>query len=506
MPLILLALALASYALAAVFYSRHLSGVFGLAPKEITPAVKNCDGRDYVPTRTPIVFAHHFASIAAAGPILGPTLALIYGWGPAWLWIVLGGIFFGAVHDFSAIFVSLKEDGRSIAEIARKTLGLSGFFMVVAYSITMLLLVNATFLNATSMALTSVLSLEQLGMESPPGGLFHLKGDKVQIGGIASMSVIIITAFAPLIGFLHYKKGLPIFYSSPIAMAICALSVFVGLIQPVSLPPLIWIIILSLYTLLAAGVPVWILLQPRDFINVHLLYSGIVLLMVGVCSASLNGVHVRFPSHNISEGTATVGLIWPGIFITIACGAISGFHALCGTGTTSKQLKSQGASRTVGYYAMLLESLMACAVLGIIIVGLDFVQYKELVYPASGQGNPILAFALAMGHGLHQGLGLPIVFGVLFGMLLLEGFLVTSLDVAVRLNRYLFEELWQVFWQKPPRFLMHHWFNAALSVGLMFLLAYYNTVSTIWTIFGTANQLLASMTLIERILSFFGLR
>lgn len=144
---------------------------------------------------------------------------------------------------------------------------------------------------------------------------------------------------------------------------------------------------------------------------------------------------------------------------------------------------------------MLLESLMACAVLGTLIVGLDFVQYKELVYPMDGQANPILAFALAMGQSLHHGLGLPISFGVLFGMLLLEGFLVTSLDVAVRLNRYLFEELWQVFWRRPPRFLLHHWFNAALAVGLMFLLAYYNTVSTIWTIFGTANQLLASLTL-----------
>ncbi len=467
-----------------------------------------------------------------------------------------GGIFFGAVHDFSAIFVSLKEDGRSIAEIARKTLGLPGFFMVVAFSICMLLLVNATFLNATSIALTSVLSLEQLGMEptsvqippmgegeeedTPPTlflpttegqggvrkeatlplpppikgrghpkpyGLFRIKGDKVQIGGIASMSAIVITAFAPLIGFLHYKKGLHILCSSPIAIAICVLSVFVGLIQPVSLPPLIWMIILSVYTLMAAGIPVWILLQPRDFINVHLLFAGIVILMVGVCSVSLNGGHVGFPSHNISEGTATIGLIWPGMFITIACGAISGFHALCGTGTTSKQLKTQGASRIVGYYAMLLESLMACAVLGTVIVGLDFAQYKELVYPMNGQqSNPILAFALAMGRSLHQGLSLPVVIGVLFGMLLLEGFLVTSLDVAVRLNRYLFEEMWQVFWtvsasggpgvvKRPPRFLLHHWFNAALSVGLMFLLAYYNTVATIWTIFGTANQLLASLTL-----------
>jgi carbon starvation protein len=499
--LILLALALASYALAGVFYSRHLSRVFGLDPKEITPAHKNCDGRDFVPTCTPIVFAHHFASIAAAGPILGPTLALIYGWGPAWLWIVLGGIFFGAVHDFSAILVSLKEDGRSIAEIARKTLGLPGFFMLVSFSITMLLLVNATFLNATAMALTSVLSLEQLGGEGHQW-LFHTKGDNVQIGGIASTSAIVITAFAPLIGFLHYKRGLPVLASSPIAIALCVLSVFVGLLQPVTLPPLIWMILLSLYTLGAAGVPVWILLQPRDFINVHLLYGGIVLLAVGVGSAELNGDHVRFPSHNLSEGTATVGLIWPGLFITIACGAISGFHALCGTGTTSKQLSSQGASRTVGYYAMMLESFMACAVLGTIIIGLDFVQYKELVYPASGQGNPILAFALALGQGLHQGLHLPVVIGVLFGMLLLEGFLVTSLDVAVRLNRYLFEEMWQVLWQelasegkRPPSFLMHHWFNSALSVGLMFLLAYHNTVATIWTIFGTANQLLASMTL-----------
>jgi carbon starvation protein len=422
-PLVLLGLALASYALAAVFYSRHLSKVFGLDPKEITPAHRLYDGRDYVPTRTPIVFAHHFASIAAAGPILGPTLALIYGWGPAWLWIVLGGIFFGAVHDFSAIFVSLKEDGRSIAEIVRKTLGISGFLMLVAFSICMLLLVNATFLNATSMALTSVLSMEQLGME--PGsnetpsplregregvnvggghskqpkfiGLLHVKGDQVQIGGIASMSAIIVTAFAPLIGLLHYRKGLSVFFSSPIAMAICALSVFVGLVQPVTLPPLIWMIILSIYTLVAAGIPVWILLQPRDFINVHLLFAGIALLMVGVCSANLNGGHIRFPSHNIAEGTATVGLIWPGIFITIACGAISGFHALCGTGTTSKQLKTQGGSRTVGYYAMLLESLMACAVLGTVIVGLDFAQYKELVYPINGKLQPHPG--LCPGHG-----------------------------------------------------------------------------------------------------------
>lgn len=502
MAIILLGVAAGCYALAGIFYARHISKVMGVNPETPTPAVERCDGHDYVPTKTPVVFAHHFASIAAVGPILGPVIALIYGWVPAWLWIVLGGIFFGAVHDFAAIYVSLREGGRSIAEITRTTLGRMGFLLMVGFTIMMLVLVNATFLNAAAVALTSVVSLDQLGIDPAEGqGMFRIVegGTKAQVGGIASMSVVIITAFSPLIGFLHYKKRWRIVYCSLIAVAVCALSVMAGILQPIIVKPIIWKIILSVYVLVAAGMPVWVLLQPRDFVNVHFLYAGLLMLFVGIFSSSVNGVEIKFPATNVSEGVQTLGLIWPGIFITIACGAISGFHAICGTGTTSKQLANMAAARKVGYYGMLLESFLACAVVGALIIGLDFDSYKEMVFPkvdATLAGNPILAFALAMGHILNMGIALPIAFGTIFGMLLLEGFLVTSIDTAIRLNRYLFEELWHIFWKKPPGFMQVHWFNAAISVGLMFLLAYNNTVAGIWAIFGTANQLLASLTLL----------
>lgn len=503
MAIVLLGIAACCYALAGVFYAGHISRVMGLDPKIPTPAVERFDGHDYVPTKTPVVFAHHFASIAAVGPILGPVIALIYGWLPAWLWIILGGIFFGAVHDFAAIYVSLREGGRSIAEITRTTLGRTGFLLMVGFTIMMLILVNATFLNAAAVALTSLVDLEQLGIDPKDSkkSVFHIVdgGAKAQVGGIASMSVLVITAFSPLIGFLHYKKQWHVVFCSLIAVAVCILSVTVGILQPITVKPLIWKIIISVYVLVAAGAPVWVLLQPRDFINVHFLYGGLMSLFVGIFASSVNGAEVRFPTTNISEGIDTLGLIWPGIFITIACGAISGFHSICGTGTTSKQLANMGAARKVGYYGMLLESFLACAVVGALIIGMDFGYYKGLVFPSmdtASAGNPILAFALAIGHILHTGVALPVSFGTVFGMLLLEGFLITSIDTAVRLNRYLFEELWFVFWDKPPGFLRVHWFNASISVGLMFALAHNNTVAGIWAIFGTANQLLASLTLL----------
>jgi carbon starvation protein len=258
-------------------------------------------------------------------------------------------------------------------------------------------------------------------------------------------------------------------------------------------------ILISMYTIVAAGLPVWLFLQSRDFINVHLLYIGLGLLFIGIFASGIRGAEVRFPANNIQEGISHVGFLWPGIFITIACGAISGFHALCAGGTTSKQIRSETAIRTVGYYGMLLESFLAVCVIGAVIMGIDMQQYRQLVLPAAGskfQSNPILAFALAFGRILHFGLGLPMSPGILFGMLLLEGFIVTSLDTAVRLNRYLFEELWRVVFRHPPKMLGHYWVNSGLAAGLMFVFAYHNTVNNIWSIFGTANQLLAALTLI----------
>ncbi|MCF6158276.1 MAG: carbon starvation protein A [wastewater metagenome] len=500
-PVFILLISLVCLFLAGRFYARFLSKSVGIDSKRATPAVKINDKRDYVPTATPIVFAHHFATIAGAGPIIGPVMALIYGWGPAWLWIVLGGIFFGAVHDFSALFVSVREGGKSIAEVARKSLGTPGFLMVISFTIVMLILVNATFLNASAAALTSVIDSVQMGLDKSQ--VFFRwadeAGGRVIVGGIASMSVVIITLFAPLIGYLYIKRHISVIRCSLFAVLICIISVVIGFFVPISLHPRLWMILISLYTVVAAGVPVWIFLQSRDFINVHLLYIGLGLLFTGTLVSGIRGTEILFPVNNIQEGISSVGPLWPGLFITIACGAVSGFHALCASGTISKQVKSEQATYKIGYYGMLLESFLALCVVTAVIMHIDMKQYKELVLPDTGSkfhSNPILAFALAMGRTLYSGFGLPLPFGTLFGMLLLEGFIVTTLDTAVRLNRYLFEELWKVIFKKPPRFLGYYWVNSGLAAALMFGLAYNNTVNTIWSLFGTTNQLLAALTLI----------
>ncbi len=500
-PIIALSISLVCFLLAGRFYVRFISRRMGIDEKRATPSVERDDGRDYVPTATPIVFAHHFAAIAGAGPIIGPVMALIYGWGPAWLWILIGGIFFGAVHDFSSLFVSVREGGKSIAEVARKSLGKAGFVMVISFTIVMLILVNATFLNASATALTSVIDSTQIGLDK--GQAFFRWADKaggnVVVGGIASMSVIIITIFAPLIGYLYIKKHVSTAKCSVFAILVCIVSVIVGFFVPITLDPLLWKILIAVYTVIAAGVPVWLFLQSRDFVNVHLLYIGLGLLFIGILASGIRGVEMRFPVNNMKEGISSAGFLWPGLFITIACGAISGFHALCAGGTTSKQIKSEAAIYKVGYYGMLLESFLALCVISTVVMSIDMHQYRQIVFPIEGSGlqsNPILAFALAMGRTLHSGLGLPVSFGILFGMLLLEGFIVTSLDTAVRLNRYLFEELWQVVFKHPPKILSHYWVNSGLAAGLMFGLAYNSTVNNIWYMFGTANQLLAALTLI----------
>ena len=236
-------------------------------------------------------------------------------------------------------------------------------------------------------------------------------------------------------------------------------------------------VIIAIYVLFAAGVPVWLILQPRDFINVQILYGGIVLMVVSLFSCGFQGLTVTMPRFNLAEGAANLGLIWPMMFITIACGAISGFHALVGGGTTCKQLAAEPEA---------LGAVMA------------FSDYKAIVWPADPavRSNPILGFSLAAGRLFHQGLGIPVALGTVFGILLVEGFVVTTLDAAVRLNRYLFEELWSIVLKKVPRLLRHYWFNSGLSVALMGLLAYTNAFNALWPIFGTANQLLAAMALL----------
>jgi carbon starvation protein len=499
--LVLLFAAAAVFVVAGRLYARYIAKSLGEDPAHPTPAVTCCDGRDFVPTKRYVVFAHHFSAIAGAGPILGPTMAILYGFVPAWLWVVFGGVFIGAVHDYTTLFISMREGGRSMAEVARKTLGTAGFRLFIAFTLVMIVLVTSSFLSATSISLTSLWPLAKIGVKEGQTFLKTVVRDGVvmgRIGGIASTSVIVITLCSPLLGILLYKKKLRSAYAYFLASAICVASVLLGIAFPVTMAPTTWMIVISAYVLAAAGVPVWLILQPRDFINVQILYGGIGLMIVSLFSCGFQGLTVTVPKFNLAEGALNLGFIWPMMFITIACGAISGFHCLVAGGTTGKQLAKETDARRVGYNAMLLESLLSVCVLLALGAVMAFTDYKAIVWPADPavRSNPILGFSLAAGQLFHRGLGIPVALGTVFGILLVEGFVITTLDAAVRLNRYLFEELWAIAFKKVPGLMKHFWFNSGLSVALMGALAYSNAFSALWPIFGTANQLLAAMALL----------
>jgi len=484
-----------------IFYSGYLSRLLGEDRNRTTPAVEFQDGVDYCPTKSPVVFAHHFASIAGAGPIIGPTMALMYGYVPVWLWVVFGGIFFGAVHDYVTLFVSIRERGSSIARIARSSLGESGFALMIAFTILMILLVTSAFLAASATSLTSLVSLEHMKLPAAQTILKTVVKNGIvmgKIGGIASTSVIFITLCSPIVGFLIYRKKSSLRLTTVLAILICICSIFVGLHLPVTMNADVWMVVLAVYTLFAAGAPVWLLLQPRDFINVYILYGGLLLLVAGAVGAGVQGITPDAPPFNISAGASApaLGMIWPFLFITVACGAISGFHALVAGGTVSKQVTGEHDARVIGYGGMLLETLLAVCVIIALAGGIEFDEYARIVHPAAGNSNPILAFALAMSGLLHKGLHIPMVYGTVFGILMVEGFVATTLDTAVRINRYLFEELWTILFRTPPRIFRSYLFNSGLSVALMLVLAFTNAFSAIWPVFGTANQLLAALTLI----------
>jgi len=541
-------------------YSRYIAGNLGEDPSRPTPAISQADGMDYVATPTPVVFAHHFASIAGAGPIVGPVIAVIYGWAPALLWVVLGGVFIGAVHDYLATHMAMREGGMSMATLVRRLMGERAFMAMMLLLVVMLALVCAAFLNLSATALTSMLPFDRLDL-SRDQHLFRVEvkdgQEQVVIGGIASMSVVCITAAAPLVGWLYLKKKVAVWKCSLLATAICAASITAGVFKPITLGPNVWKLLLSWYVLIAAGAPVWIFLQSRDFINVHILYVGMAALLATLVVAGLRGASVidPIPAFNIDQGTQAQGVFWPSLFILIACGAVSGFHSLCAGGTTCKQISSEKAARQIGYYAMLLESFLAVCVIGAMMIGAVKMDYIRDVHPALlglKGSNAVLGFAMAVGNAAKVAFGVPIAAGALAGMVLLEGFLVTTLDTAIRLTRYLIEEIWRAFFgeydlfAKPvaeadsrrdwgtgektptgaegipiapslsesvpaPAFptatsgafrwllmlLRQYWFNSALAVGFMlaFALTEKGGQIALWGIFATSNQLLAGMVL-----------
>jgi len=477
-------------------YPFWIGRVFGLDDGTPPPSERFADGKDYVKSPTHVVFAHHFASIAGAGPIVGPIIALGFGWGWGWLWIVFGGILYGAVHDMTSMCVSLREGGKTIAEIARRTLGSTGYFLFVAFLLLVISFVNAIFLKLSAGALSSLYPLSDLGLDADQTLLRTVEKDGVlhgKIGGIATTSVIVFTAVAPLLGWLIARRGWGAARALSFAAAVCVIGVLVGFRMPVAIEPGTWTLLLAAYVFVACWVPVWLLLQPRDFMNVQLLYGGLILLFGSALVAGFSGGGMQMDVSRIADGSERMGPVWPILFITIACGAISGFHSVVATGTTIKQIPRETDCRRIGYNAMLLESFLALLVLVAVGSQLDGDGYRATM---GAKGGAILTFAVGSGR-MFEHLGIPMAVGAVMGLLVIEGFLVTTLDTSVRLARYLCEELWGCLWRgAPPRAMRHPLFNTACAVGMMLLLAYSEKAySALWPFFGAGNQLIGALAL-----------
>jgi carbon starvation protein len=497
------AAAMAALWIAFRLYPGYIARVFGEDDANPMPSVKFADDRDFVESRTHVAFAQHFAAIAGAGPIVGPTLALAFGWQPVWLWIVVGGICFGAVHDMSVLFTSVREGGCTIVGLARRALGPIGYLLMLVVLIFVLTIINAIFLNLSVTALTSIYPLEALKLD-PSQRILNVTIENgvpmAHIGGIATTSVLIITAFAPFLGWLIRRRNLPTRTAYVISFIVAVASVVLGFRYPVVMDGETWRLAMTAYIFFACWLPVWLILQPRDFTNVQILYGGIALVAVSALAGGLlHGARIQAPALDLATGEAAMKAgIWPLLFITVACGAISGFHALVASGTTVRQVAKESNCRTIGYGAMLLESLLAIVVLVAVASMLPQREYLEIVYPADRPSNPMLGFALGTGRLVNLSFPfIPVAVAVVFGILMVEGFVVTTLDTSVRLCRFIIDEFWtHLFADRTPVVLKSPVTNTAFAVALMLLFALSSTVRQMWPVFGAGNQLIGALSLI----------
>lgn len=463
-------MALAALVLGYVFYGRKVSDWFDADLKMTTPAVELNDGVDFVPAKHwTVLFGHHFASIAGAAPIIGPVIAcILWGWLPAVLWIVLGGIFFGAAHDYCALMCSAENKGRSIGSLSESLLGKPAKIVFSIFVLLTLILIVAVFAAAAGKTLTA-----KPEVVIPTFGLIPV---------------------AILIGILMYRVGLPLALNTGIGLVflfgLIVLGYYVPVKLPVADPARWWTIILLIYAMTAAVLPVSFLLQPRDHLAAGVLFAGMFLGFAGIV---VSRAPIQAPAFIAFDG-AGEGWMWPMMFVNIACGAISGFHSLIASGTTSKQLSSMRDGRRIGYGAMITESGLSILAVIAVIAGL---YWKTA--PAGGEGYVYQDFMAkadvigAFGAGYGR-LTTPILggFGVLVGITMLKTFIMTTLDSATRITRYLCSELLgETFGIK----LMKNRYAATLLIGICSGTLALSNPKAIWPLFGSSNQLIAGMVL-----------
>ena len=472
-----------------VFYGKWLAEQWGVDPNRTTPAHELEDGNDYVPAKAPVLMGHHFSSIAGAGPINGPIQAAVFGWVPVMLWVLIGGIFFGAVHDFGALFASVRNKGQSIGEVIAESIGPRAKKLFLTFSYLTLILVVAAF--ASIVANTFKATYDESGAL-----------DKVASSANASTAMISILfiLIAVVFGMMVYRRNASLVVSTVVGVLAIVACMAIGYNwHPIYLSGTTWMIIVGIYIAVASVTPVWILLQPRDYLSSFLLYGMMVIAIVGIVGAHPTLSIPAFTGFvdNAEYGSGvSLGSLFPALFVTIACGAISGFHSLVGSGTTAKQLDKEGDARPIAYGGMLIECALA-------LISLCAVGYIWSEYVPGGITTPTAVFATGISRMCAT---IPFLAGaqnVIYSMLILavSAFCLTSLDTATRLARYMFQE----FWLEPgqtykdatgfKKVVTNPYVATIITVVLGIALGM-TGYAKIWAVFGAANQLLAALGLL----------
>lgn len=439
-----------------------------------TPAYLINDNKDFVPTKTQILFGHHFSSIAGAGPIIGPIYAFsLFGWLPTILWILLGTVFIGAVHDYTTMMASVRNKGVSITDIAERSVSPTARWIFSIFVWLSLALVQAVF------AVLTAQTLEQ----------------KPEIV-IPTLGLIVLAVF---FGYLVYRKNVSLILATLISLIIIFILIFTGDFYPIKASYDFWLLFCFIYAFIAATIPVWILLQPRDYLSMYLLLAGLLFGFIGLIftAPKINGPSfINFDSSN--------GPLWPILFITVACGAISGFHSLVGSGTSAKQLSKETDGKKISFGGMLTEGALALLVVLLISSVLYWKvapspELNNLVFQDLLSKSVNITFGTALGSVLLT-IGIPLSIGISFGVLMLNAFILTTLDTTVRLARYIVEETVG----RKFGFFGNRYFAAALGLALAYTLTLGNNWKIIWPVFGASNQLVAALALFVATTFWFG--
>ena len=478
--LLLLVICVAVLACGYIFYGRWLCKQWGVGEgNNPTPAHELEDGVDYVPAKAPVLMGHHFSSIAGAGPITGPIGAAIFGWVPVTLWILIGGIFFGGVHDFGALYASIRHKGQSIGEIINANMSKRAKKLFVTFSYLTLILVVAAFASIVAGTFKATFK----------DGVLDVAASSAN-ASVAMVSLMFIVV-AIIFGFAVYRRGASMLVSTILGVAAIVACMAIGMNwHPIYLSGTTWMIIIGIYITIASVTPVWILLQPRDYLSSFLLYAMLFVAFVGVVGAHPNIDAASFPAFASAPGKP----IFPILFTTVACGAISGFHSLVSSGTTSKQLDKEKDAKPIAYGGMLLECVLA-------VLTLCAIAYARQTGHTKGATDIFAGGISAMCAKIPGCAGLE---NILYTLLVLtySAFCLTSLDTATRLARFMFQE----FWLEPgqtakdinsgwKKVMVNPVFATVLTVVLGIALGLTGW-QKIWGLFGASNQLLAGIGLL----------